>query len=196
MEARKRFLALTGALLILPVAAALGWLLAPAEADLGAVTLPPDPLRPGAYAWNAGDAPDVTFETLDGGPVSLGAYRGKLVLLNFWATWCPPCLREIPELVRLHDDLTDRGVAIVGIAAQSGSAEKIRAFMDEHSMDYPVWTVDDASLDEFGVVGFPFSFLIDRDGRIRMRYVGPQSYERLLADIVALLEEEGTGASS
>jgi thiol-disulfide isomerase/thioredoxin len=190
MAARRRFLTLTAAVLVLPAAAALGWALSGAESD------PTNPLTPGAYAWGGGELPDVTFTTLDGEPITVEAFRGELVLLNFWATWCPPCLREIPELVRLHEALADRGVVIVGIAAQSGKADAVEEFAGAHAMSYPVWMVDDASLDKYGVVGFPFTFLVDREGRIRMRYVGPQSYERLLTDIEALLGEDGAGARS
>ncbi len=190
MTARRRFVTLTAAVLVLPTAAALGWALSGTESD------PENPLTPGAYAWSGGEPPDVTFTTLNGEPVTVEEFRGQLVLLNFWATWCPPCLREIPELVRLHDELADRGVVIVGIAAQSGKADAVEEFAGAHAMSYPIWMVDDASLDKYGVVGFPFTFLIDAEGQIRMRYVGPQSYERLLNDIVALLDEEGAGASS
>lgn len=195
MAARRRFLALVGAVLILPTAAALGWALSDGQGGAPGGG-PNDPLTPGVYAWTGGDLPDVTFTTLDGEPITLDVYRGELVLLNFWATWCPPCLREIPELIRLQEELADRGVAIVGIAAQSGKVEAVREFMADHAMNYPIWMVDDSSLDKYGVVGFPFTFLIDRDGQIRMRYVGPQTYDRLLADIVALLAEEGAGAKS
>ena len=190
MSARRRLLTLGAAVLVLPSAAALGWALSGADSD------PTNPLTPGAYAWNDGEMPDVTFTTLAGEPVTVDEFRGKLVLLNFWATWCPPCLREIPELVRLHEELEDRGVVIVGVAAQSGKAEAVEEFAGKLAMSYPIWMVDDASLDKYGVVGFPFTFLIDREGQIRMRYVGPQSYERLLADIEVLLDKDGAGASS
>jgi len=190
MAARGRFITLAAAVLILPAAAALGWALSGTDGD------PANPLTPGAYSWTGGELPDVTFTTLDGQPITVEEFRGELVVLNFWATWCPPCLREIPELVRLHDELSEQGVVIVGIAAQSGKADAVGEFAGAHAMSYPVWMVDDASLDKYGVVGFPFTFLIDREGQIRMRYVGPQTYERLLNDIVALLGEDGAGASS
>lgn len=190
MAARRRFLTLAAAILVLPAAAALGWVLSGGESG------PVNPLTPGAYAWSGGELPDVTFTTLDGQPITVETFRGELVVLNFWATWCPPCLREIPELVRLHEELSDRGVVIVGVAAQSGKVEAVQEFAGAHAMSYPVWMVDDASLDKYGVVGFPFTFLIDREGQIRMRYVGPQSYERLLADITALLGDDGAGARS
>ena len=192
MTAARRFATLGAALLVLPAAAALGWALSGSDAD------PADPLAPGAFAWSGGELPDVTFTTLAGDSVRVEDYRGRIVLLNFWATWCPPCLREIPELVRLHEDLVEEGVVVVGIAAQSGKAEMVASFAGDHDMSYPIWMIDDASLQEYGVVGFPFTFLVDRGGEIRMRYVGPQSYERLVTDIDALLEEEeeGVGASS
>ena len=190
MAARRRFLSLAAAILVLPTAAALGWALSYVESD------PPSPLTPGAYEWKDGALPDVTFTTLSGEPVTIDVFRGQVVVLNFWATWCPPCLREIPELVLLHEALYDEEVAIVGVAAQSGKADAVEKFVGAHDMSYPIWMVDDASLDAFGVVGFPFTFLIDREGEIRMRYVGPQSFERLLTDIEALLEEDGAGANS
>lgn len=134
--------------------------------------------------------PDVTFHRLNGTPISLSELRGTMVVLNFWGTWCVPCLQEIPELVRLSHQFTTQELAVVGIAVDSGRPDDIRTFMAEHGMDYQI-LIGDLGLvkSQFHVFGFPTSLLIDRKGMIRKRYFGPQSEEVLKHDVELLLQE-------
>lgn len=146
-------------------------------------------LVPNAAALNETmPAPDATFQGLTGVQVRLADFKGKVVLLNFWGTWCVPCLREIPELVRVSEQFQKRRFAVLGIAVDSGRPDDIRAFMAEHRMTYTILIGELGFIKKaFRVVGFPTSILIDRQGIIRKRYVGPQSEEVFKNDVEPLL---------
>ena len=132
--------------------------------------------------------PDVKFQRLDGSSIALADFRGKVVLLNFWGTWCVPCLQEIPELVDLAHRHQKKGLVVVGIAIDSGRPEDIREFAAAHGMDYPILQGELSIAKRFfHVVGFPTSLLVDRNGMIRKRYFGPQTAEVLKHDVEPLL---------
>lgn len=144
---------------------------------------------PAGSVWLEIPAPDVEFATLQGGRASLADYRGSVVILNLWGTWCPPCRREIPELVELQDGLRERDATVVSIAVDSGSEESIRRFAAEFGVDYPIWlSGTDEVVRHFRAIGFPFTLLIDRQGVIRKQYLGPQTQETLLADAESWLQ--------
>ncbi len=122
-------------------------------------------------------APTPSYSTmsLEGDSVSLDALRGRVVLLNVWATWCPPCRTEIPELQAIHTRYQPRGLELVGVSVDAaGSEGAIREFMKDFAMTFPVW-LDPAERvsARFLVVGVPATFLIDRDGILRWRRIGP-----------------------
>ena len=132
--------------------------------------------------------PKVAFQDLNGSAIALSDLKGKVVLINFWGTWCVPCLQEIPELVRLSHRFRKSGFEVVGIAVDSGQPEDIRKFMSEHGMDYQILIGDLGIVkSRFYVVGFPTSLLMDRQGLIRKRYIGPQTEEVLKHDVEPLL---------
>lgn len=138
--------------------------------------------------WLSIPASDVEFESLEGEPVSIREYAGEVILLNFWGTWCPPCRKEIPELVELQDAFEGRGAIVVGIAVDSGRPDDIRAFADEFGVNYPIWVSGARkALAHYDAVGYPFTVLIDREGVIRKQYLGPQSFETLARDMEAFL---------
>ena len=120
-------------------------------------------------------APGYRTVSLDGDSVSLGAHRGKVVLLNIWATWCHPCRDEIPELQAIHTRYKARGLELVGVSVDSdGSDDAIRAFMRDFEMTYPIGRDPDERVStQFLVVGVPATFLIDREGVLRWRRTGP-----------------------
>jgi cytochrome c-type biogenesis protein len=120
-------------------------------------------------------APAYRTVSLDGDSVSLATQRGKVVLLNVWATWCHPCRAEIPELRALHAKYEARGLELVGVSVDAdGSDEAIRAFMKDFEMEYPIWRDPDERVStQFLVVGVPATFLIDREGVLRWRKTGP-----------------------
>jgi cytochrome c biogenesis protein CcmG, thiol:disulfide interchange protein DsbE len=132
-------------------------------------------------------APDFTRADLTGKSLSLRSYRGKLVLLNFWATWCAPCLTEIPVFAAWQRTYGPGGLQIVGISMDDDSAQVVRVY-EKDRLNYPV-AMGDAKLGELfgGVLGLPLSYLIDPDGRIVGRYQGEPDLKQLEARIKSLL---------
>ncbi len=124
-------------------------------------------------------APDLTLTTVDGAPVSLSAFQGSVVLVNLWATWCPPCREEMPALQSFYDDYRSNGFILIAI--DQGETEKeVVPFVDEFRLTFPVW-LDPASRAgaAFNTMSLPSSYVIDRTGRIRLMWIGGISRENL-----------------
>ena len=120
-----------------------------------------------------GSAPAFSVTTLDGETVASEDLRGQVVVVNFWATWCPPCRLEMPSLQRLHEERADEGVVVLGISTDVGSEAPIRSFLEERGITYPVARADRTTRAAFGgITGIPTTVLLDRRGRIRHRVVG------------------------
>lgn len=120
-----------------------------------------------------GLAPAFSVMDLDGRPLDLGQYRGKVVVLNFWATWCPPCVAEVPGFVDIQRDMAPSGVQFVGVSLDQDGTEGVRAFMAKHRINYPVFIDDGRVASAYGGIGtVPTTFLIDREGNIRLRHEG------------------------
>lgn len=135
--------------------------------------LPPAPAARGAPAPQAGrPAPGLTLSSIDGTRVALRSYRGRVVLLNFWATWCPPCRTEMPRLTGWYRRLRPRGFVVLGIDQQESRGD-VAAFVRKLHIPYPILLDDSgAASARYDVVGLPTSFLIDRQGVIRNVRVG------------------------
>jgi peroxiredoxin len=135
-------------------------------------------------------APDFTLPQLDGQPLRLSSYRGKVVLLDFWATWCDPCREETPHFVELQKKYSDRGFQIVGVSMDDGP-EPVRAFYQQFHIKYPV-VMGNAKIGELygGILGLPIAFLIDRDGRIYTKHVGATSVSVFDKEISELLKAQ------
>ena len=120
-------------------------------------------------------APAYKAVSLAGDSVSLAEQRGKVVLLNIWATWCHPCRAEIPELRSLHSRYRDRGLELIGVSVDAGdSDDAIRAFMRDYQMTFPIWRDPDERISTlFLAVGVPATFLIDRQGTLLWKKTGP-----------------------
>ncbi len=129
---------------------------------------------PGATAPEIGrTAPDLRLEAASGAPVDLAALRGQVVVLNFWASWCGPCLAELPALQATYDAYRDRGATIVAVNLREEPAV-VRAFVVEQRLSMPIALDPDGLVaDRYLVKNLPVSFLIDRDGVIRERHLGP-----------------------
>jgi len=144
--------------------------------------------------WLEIPAPEAEFRRAEGGVSRLEDLSGQIVLLNFWGTWCPPCLAEIPHLIEVQESIASLGATVIGPAIGSGRGEDVLRFGREHGMNYPLWLSDDATaVARFGAPGYPFSLLIDRKGVIRARYAGPRTAAVFLRDIRALAAEQPVG---
>jgi cytochrome c biogenesis protein CcmG, thiol:disulfide interchange protein DsbE len=132
-------------------------------------------------------APDFSVTDLSGQTLQLARYRGKVVLLNFWATWCAPCRSEIPRFVDLQNEYDRQGLQIVGISLDD-DPRLVHAFYQQLRMNYPVAIGDAKFAEKYGgVLGLPVSFLIGRDGRIYAKYVGETDISRIEPEIKSLL---------
>lgn len=141
-----------------------------------------------ATAMNVGDAaPDFSRPDLAGRPLQLADYRGKLVLLNFWASWCAPCLEEMPRFSRWQRQYGARGLQVIGVSMDDDAAA-VRQHLARHPLAYPA-IIGDAKLGAAfgGVMGLPLTYLIDRQGRIAARYQGENDLAAIEAQIRALL---------
>lgn len=117
-------------------------------------------------------APALELLTVDGAPLSLAQLRGKVVLVNFWATWCEPCITEMPSLQRLRDELGPRGFEVLAVNYQEGPV-RINEFIRKMKLSLPMVRDTDGSVaKQWGARVFPASFLIDRDGKIRYAVSG------------------------
>lgn len=125
-------------------------------------------------------APDLKAKDLDGKEISLDAYKGKVVLLNFWATWCGPCRAEIPSLIRMQEAYKDR-LQIIGMDVDDDNEERLRAFVKNEGINYPVARTSDAvRLAYGGIAALPTVFVINRDSKVVQKHVGlfnPALYE-------------------
>ena len=119
-------------------------------------------------------APAYAATSMQGQPVSLAELKGKVVLMNVWATWCGPCRKEIPELRALHSAYKDKGVEIIGVSVDSdGSDDAIRDFLKEFKMDYTIWRDPNETVQAtFRMAGVPTTFVIDKQGVLRWRSTG------------------------
>ena len=131
-----------------------------------------------------------SFPDLQGRSRSLAEWRGSVLVVNFWATWCPPCLKEIPDFIRMQEKLRARGVQFVGIAADQ--PEKVRVFAAKHRMNYPVFLADMSVIEiakQAGnqAGGLPFTVILDREGKWVSSESGVLDEERLITLIEPLL---------
>ena len=119
-------------------------------------------------------APAYAASSMTGDSVSLAQLRGKVVLMNVWATWCGPCRKEIPELRAIHSTYKDRGLQLVGVSVDAdGSDDAIRDFLRDFKMDYTIWRDPNESVSAtFRMAGVPATFLIDRKGVLRWKAIG------------------------
>lgn len=134
----------------------------------------------------SGVAAGFTLSDVNGRQVSLSDFKGQVVILDFWATWCPPCKREIPDFVKLQSEYGSKGVQIVGIALDQ--PEKVKAFARDNGMNYPVLMgTDEVSAHYGGVESIPTTFIIDKTGRIVTKYEGFRTKETFESQIKQLL---------
>jgi thiol-disulfide isomerase/thioredoxin len=184
--------------------------------SLGYVVFPHAESLPGDIHGSAGAgaalnpavaAPDFVVHALDGTEISSAAYAGKIMVVDFWATWCGPCLTEIPHYNSLHADYAGQGVEMLGITLQSGSAKQVEEWIArpirigtmEFKLDYPI-VMGNADVEtSWGpIYGFPMTYLVDSNWKIRKKWMGaiPNKTDQLRVLIDQLLEERQTAATN
>jgi len=148
------------------------------------------------FAGSGDTIADFELQDLDGDTVRWSELRGEVVLLNFWATWCPPCRREMPLLDSVNKAYATRGVQVIGVAVGE-PAHIVRDYVNSIGVSYPIWLGGDEAgqirtqqiFDKSGSAGLPTSLFVDRDGVIRKRYVGELSRGFIDSEIKPLLSE-------
>lgn len=133
-------------------------------------------------------APPFQLAALDGGLTSLSDYKGKVVLLNFWATWCPSCVTEMPALESLHIRHKERGFTVVGVSVDQDGRKVVVPFVVSRRLSFPFLLANSRTERDYGVYGLPASFLIDAQGVMRRRYVGEVDPKKVENDILQLLD--------
>ncbi len=176
------FLSLMAAGVFLLGAAIIPLLLKGQEAalDASAYTLAPSTSN---YA-----APDLSLTNVDGNPVSLQEYEGMVILVNNWATWCPPCKAEMPEIEEYYEAHADQNFIVVAI--ESGEpASEVAAFVEQYGLTFPVWLDPNSdALTAFQNYNLPSTYIIDGDGIVRMSWTGQLNLETLEQYVTPLLE--------
>ena len=156
--------------------AALAMLSLSAVAPLCAATDSPKP----APAWKLMD--------VDGKPVSLAEFKGKVVILDFWATWCPPCRTEIPGYIALQKKYASEGLAVIGVSVDTDGVAPVKKFVKDMGINYVVVMANDDIQNAYGPIqGYPTTFIIDRDGQIRGMKLGRKPAADFEKDVLAVL---------
>jgi cytochrome c biogenesis protein CcmG/thiol:disulfide interchange protein DsbE len=133
-------------------------------------------------------APSFTLQDLDGKQVSLSDFKGKVVILDFWATWCPPCTKEIPHFIKLYEQYKDRGFAMVGISLDNKGVSVVKSFAQKNRINYPILMADGQVQTAYGgITSIPTTFVIDAEGSMRRKYIGYRDKAVFEADIKTLL---------
>ena len=147
-----------------------------------------------APSWATSDltskeAPDFSLETLSGDTFRLREHRGEVVVLNFWATWCPPCREEIPMFVDLQKELGDQGLQFVGVALErSAGPQKVQAFAEKMNINYPIGMgTGEIARAYGGVRGLPMTFIIGPDGKVQGHIPGRATESMLRPGLETLL---------
>ncbi len=139
------------------------------------------------FVRNPDPAPDFKLTSLDGKPLTLAAFQGKVVFLNFWATWCGPCRAEVPDFVALQEKYKDH-LQIIGLDVDDDDTAEIQKYVKETGIDYPVaMTPDDLRVQYGGIPALPTSFILDTEGRVVQKHVGYTDPELYETEIRALL---------
>jgi peroxiredoxin len=134
-------------------------------------------------------APEFTLKNAAGDPLKLSDFRGKAVLLNFWATWCVPCKVELPWFVEFHNELQSRNFTVLGLSMDEEGFAAVTPFAAAQKMTYPLAIAPSELLSLYAVESLPTTFMIDREGRIAAVHTGLVSKETYRDDVLALVAE-------
>ena len=148
------------------------------------------PASKSAKARDLKEAPDFNLLSIDGGDIRLSSFKGKVVIVDFWATWCGPCVKEIPGFINLKNTYGDKGFEIIGISVDSDKSAFVN-FARERGINYPIVYADDAVQSSYGGIrGIPTTFFIDREGRIAEKIVGAYGEDYFIRRVSELLAQE------
>lgn len=139
-------------------------------------------------------APDFTLTSVAGKTITLSQLRGKVVLLDFWATWCAPCRLAIPHLNGLYKAYRERGLEIIGLSLDKGSPERVRKFALNMGIEYAIIMADDDLVKKYGISPIPTTYLIDREGYITNKWIGFSQtlMSKIAAETERALTREGS----
>lgn len=140
--------------------------------------------------------PSFSLLDLSGNQISLAGYQDKVIVLDLWATWCPPCRVEIPFLVELYEEHKDAGLVVIGIGLDDGGAKVLKPFVEQYGITYPILVGNREVGQRYRVQGIPTTFVIDRNGRIAAKHLGfrPSDADVMRAEVARLLEAGGEEA--
>ncbi len=132
-------------------------------------------------------APDFTLKDINGNTISLADYKGKVIIVEFWATWCPPCKELTPVLAELYERYKNRGFIILSLASDDEDA--VKSFAKKYEIPYPVLLADNETVRQYGVSSIPIGFTINKEGRVVNRHIGntPGIMQELASEIERLL---------
>jgi len=115
--------------------------------------------------------------------------RGNVILIDFWAVWCAPCIKAFPTINTIYNEFKDKNVKVLGIALNSGSVKDVDEFLTDHEYDYPFYVGNEELSIKFGIIGFPSYYLLDKNGNIFKKYVGEKLFDNIKKDIQFLLNQ-------
>lgn len=134
--------------------------------------------------------PELRMQDFDGKPVKADSLKASVYVLDFWATWCTPCLKEIPTMNRLQESYADKGVKVVGVTFASGAADEVKPFVTGRNMKYTVLIGDDDQANDFIAVGLPTTYVVTGGLKIFKTYLGAGHAAEIEADIQTLLNQK------
>lgn len=134
-------------------------------------------------------APDFTLKGMNGNTISLADYKGKVVMVEFWATWCPPCKELAPILEKIHKKYKDKGLVFLALVSKDEGEETIKSFIKEHEITYSVLMADQETTRHYGISSIPVTFIINKEGRVVIMHMGNTQgiMQELIAEIERLL---------
>jgi len=171
---------------LLAAAALAGWISAGGPPPLPGGLAPTDSPTMSSEQFYA-----LVFADVEGHPQRLSQWQGKLLVVNFWATWCPPCRKEIPDFAAVSEEYAGRGVQFVGLGVDT--ADNIARFARDQNVPYPLLVAGTGSLPIMSSLGnssmaLPFTLIVDSQGRVRLRQLGPMNGDRLRASLERMLQ--------